>query len=215
MTTSQWNEADLGKLRHLAQLNGVAIEFWDWSNQHRLISPETLLKVLETLGVPIGPDSKSSDLERAIAWTEEQPWRKTLPDCTVVRFGTSREVPIHLIDGFNLKAWADLEDGTSVELDQLDRYCPPRLVDGKLLGRATFSVPDTLPLGYHQIRTEITGPADYFRSESRPLYVVPQRLTPPALDGDSRYWGVNVQAYSVRSSGSWGIGDAEDLADLT
>ena len=46
------------------------------------------------------------------------------------------------------------------------------------------------------------------------MIVVPQRLSCRLDDGHKR-WGVAAQLYSTRSSGSWGMGDTQDLADLT
>ena len=45
------------------------------------------------------------------------------------------------------------------------------------------------------------------------MIVVPQRLSCRLDDGHKR-WGVAAQLYSTRSSGSWGMGDTQDLADL-
>lgn len=208
------NGDDLQRLHHLAELNGVSTSFWDWAGNHRQIMPGTLLRVLRALEVPVTVDAGAEEIEAAIQWTDDQPWLQTLPDCTVTRMGEEREVPVHLPHGRNVYLWCILEDGRQFQLQQLDRWVPPREIDGELIGRATFHLPGDLPLGYHRFRTEIVGEDQVDEAEA-PLYVVPQRLDPPALSGGQRYWGVNVQAYSVRSGKSWGVGDAEDLADLT
>jgi 4-alpha-glucanotransferase len=62
-------------------------------------------------------------------------------------------------------------------------------------------LPADLPLGYHQL---------HLGGRSRPLVVTPPRCHLPA----GRGFGFAVQLYAVRSSGSWGIGDLEDLAGL-
>lgn len=205
---------DLDRLRYLADLNGVSTFFWDWSGKHRQISSSTLLRVLQQLEVPVSAESDRAALEAAIEWTDRQPWLQTLPDCLVVRRGDFREVPVHLPHGHGVRLLVVLEGDGEVELEQLDRWVPPHEVDGRLIGRATFEIPGDLPLGYHHLRAEISMGTEV-DVVVRPFYVVPQRLESPALAMGGRFWGVNAQAYSVRSRGSWGVGDSEDLADLT
>lgn len=201
---------DMDLLRRLADANGVATGFWDWYGNRRDVSAESLLKVLGALGVDVTPDSTVGDVDAALARTEDDPWRQTLPDCRVVRHGADAEIPVHVPHGAWVTLTCVLEDGTSLALDQLDRWVPPRVVDGAPRGRATFRIPGTLPLGWHRLIATLEGGAVY----SAPLVVAPARLEPPALVDGKRHWGVSAQLYSVRSRGSWGIGDAVDLADL-
>ena len=82
-------------------------------------------------------------------------------------------------------------------------------VDGVLTGRATFAVPDQLPLGWHTLRGGQRG-----QWPECPLIVTPRRLHTTGRSRGRRNWGLTAQLYSVRSSRSWGIGDFTDLADL-
>ncbi|GGW63331.1 4-alpha-glucanotransferase [Streptomyces lucensis JCM 4490] len=70
-------------------------------------------------------------------------------------------------------------------------------------GTAPLSGP--LPAGRHTVHVTVPG-----RTESAPLFAVPQRLPVPA----GRHWGFLVQLYSVLSRRSWGMGDLGDLAEL-
>ena len=56
-----------------------------------------------------------------------------------------------------------------------------------------------------------TAPASSTRP---PLIVTPAWLGLPGRLGDRKVWGLATQLYSVRSHGSWGVGDLTDLADL-
>lgn len=215
MTAENLQPEDEDLLRQLADRNGVSTGFWDWGGNYQLASSNTLLRVLAALGVPVREDADRSSIERALGWTEDQVWLRTIPECTVVRARTGTEVFVHVPDGRQVRVWVDLEDGSSIPLGQLDWYFPPRHVDGRLIGRATFRVEGGLPFGYHSLRAEVERPGENPFVTSKPLYAVPDRLNPTALQGDERYWGVNVQAYSVRSKDSWGVGDAADLTDLT
>lgn len=68
------------------------------------------------------------------------------------------------------------------------------------------AVPDDLPLGWHRL---VTAEQDVAPGQTVTLCVVPDRLPPvPAA------WGWMVQLYSLRSAGSWGIGDFADLAEF-
>lgn len=65
-------------------------------------------------------------------------------------------------------------------------------------------LPGDLPIGYHRL-VGATGATD--------LVVTPQRCYMPTfLSAGGRAWGWALQAYAVRSSTSWGIGDLDDLA---
>ena len=207
-------EADslnIDNLRRLADMNGVGTSYYGWSGEHEQVSALSLLKVLNAMGVDVRPGSTDEDVSRAIAAAEAAPWMRTLPATTVVRKGDWRDLPVHVKHGEAVRCWYVLEDGTGGDLNQLDRPIAPLDVDGELRGRATFEIPGTLPLGYHQVFAEVEGREPV----SAPLYVVPQRIDPSALSGTQRYWGVNAQAYSVAARSGWGVGDAEDLADLT
>lgn len=203
-------DVDPHLVRRLADLNGVATNFWTWGGELKDVTSINLLRILHALGVPVTASSDNQQVIEAIVKTEDTPWLKTLPDCTVVRKGDWRDLLIHVEHGQSINAWYTLEDGSSGPLYQLDRYVPPREVEGQWRGRATFEIPGTLPLGYHRIFVEINGGDPV----SAPLIVVPHRINPTVLHGDKRFWGVNAQIYSVQSSASWGVGDAADLADL-
>jgi 4-alpha-glucanotransferase len=68
-----------------------------------------------------------------------------------------------------------------------------------------YTLPGDTPLGWHRIHAEQGG-----RQEGAALLVTPSALTPP----DHRAWGFMAQLYSVRSRGSWGLGDLGDLSAL-
>ena len=204
---------DLHRLHHLAHLNGVGTDFWDWSGGHRDTPPHTLLAVLHALGVPVDHSADPAAVEAAIAWSEDDPWRQTLPRTSIARHGQGAEITVNVPDGWPVWVTAIMETGDEYPVPQLDRWVQPREVDGVMIGRATFSLPASLPLGYHSLRAYI-GEGDAQYQVTRPLYVVPDRLEPSALAGERSFWGVAAQAYSLMSEGSWGTGDAADLADL-
>src|SRR5690606_1350211 len=99
--------------------------------------------------------------------------------------------------------------GTRVPLRQADVFVEPRTVDSRKVGRATFVVPDDLPLGWHTLHAESGG-----QTAQASLVVTPQRLALPEEVARKQAWGFLVQLYSVRSRDAWGMGDLADLGDL-
>ncbi len=81
--------------------------------------------------------------------------------------------------------------------------CDLTLEDGTALAGLTALPPD-LPIGYHDLRPRDGGPVTR-------LIVTPGRCHLPP---DLRTWVLAVQLHSCRSTGSWGVGDAADLALL-
>ena len=201
---------NIDELRRIADANGVATGFWDWYGNWVGVSASTLLKVLGALGLPLDESSTVEDVHEAMRLTEEREWRRTLPPTIVARQGGGYMFPVHVSDGSWVNVQWVLEDGRKGACDQVDRYVAPRMIDGELVGRATFDVPHWLPLGWHRLVATVEGG----HVESATLIIVPNTLSLPLLESSRRVWGVNAQLYSTRSASSWGIGDASDLADL-
>ena len=198
------------ELAELATAHGVATDFWDWRGQHVVVTRESIEAVLAALG---GAAHTEESVRAALTDVRDQPWRRTLPPCVVVRSSRPAEVPVHVSHGEPVRVHIDLETGGKVGLSQVDRWVPPRVVDGREVGEATFTVPGDLPLGWHDLVAE-SGPA-YDVVVRVPLVVTPDRLELPARVADGpATWGLMTQLYSVRSRRSWGHGDLDDLAEL-
>ena len=204
------------ELRELAEAHGVLAEHQGFGGARVTVPASTLVAVLGALGVPAEtPQQVAHSLQRA----RDDEWRVVLPPTVVVREGAGAQVPVHVTDGAAVHVWLEL-DGAEPEarehevrrrrdLEQLDVFVEPRSVDGRRVGRATFALPDDLPLGWHSLHALTEG------HESRATVVVtPRRLELPAGLEDDQWWGFLVQLYSVRSRTSWGVGDLADLADL-
>jgi 4-alpha-glucanotransferase len=191
-------------LVELAHAYGVATDYHDWKGRHVVVDDGAVRDVLTALGVDTG------DPVAALARRHDEPWRRMLPACVVAARGDARSFPVHVDDGAPVEVWVDLEDGGRREdLSQIDRWVPPRDLDGRLVGEATFALPADLPLGYHTIRAR-SGTEE----AAATLVVTPPWLGLPDRLGDRPAWGFATQLYSVRSRQSWGVGDLADLADL-
>lgn len=193
-------------LRALAAAHGVATDFWSFDGQHRDVSAATVRAALTALGVPHGDDETNW---RSLTALDEAPWRRTLPPSVIMRAGQDRQLPVHVPDGAAVRVTVRTEQGQEFSLEQLDIWVPPREVDGQSVGRATFLLPGSLPLGWHTLMAEVDGAP---RAQAV-LAVTPDRLEFPALR-HGRGWGVTAQVYSVRSRHSWGFGDVRDMAEV-
>ena len=193
-------------LDELAGHFGIAREFWDWKGRHTVVSDETVRRVLAALEVDASTPERSTE---AVEDQRLKPWRRALPPCVVVTEGDPGWVSVHVTAGHPAELTVRLENGGVAPTQQWTNDSPDRWVDDRMVGEATFRLPDTLPLGYHRL---------VLRSDDREvestLIVTPRFLGLPDQMGGRRAWGYATQLYSVRSAESWGVGDLTDLADL-
>ena len=199
-----------GPLLQLAQACGVMTEYADWRGRQVQVSAETIEAVLQAMGVD------TRDPERALERKEQEPWLRMLPPTVVTVAGRSTWVPVHVVDGEPVEVWVELEDGSARRAEQVDHWVEPREIDGSRIGEATFATPGDLPLGYHVLRARSGDTESHAHLVVTPAWL---GLPGPPSGGSSgggapRRWGFATQLYSVRSSGSWGLGDLTDLTDL-
>ncbi len=194
-------------LQQLADAHGVGTSFQGWDGLPHSVAEETLIKVLAALGVQA---HTNRHIQEALAEAELAPWRRMLPPAVVIQQGEPAQVPVHVREGAAASMAITLEGGAgTLEAEQQDVWVQPRDVDGVSMGRATFALPQDLPLGWHTLVAESEG-----TTASATLVVAPARLETAKELEKRRGWGLATQLYSVRSKRSWGIGDFSDLADL-
>ncbi|RKO21127.1 4-alpha-glucanotransferase [Pseudarthrobacter phenanthrenivorans] len=194
-------------LQRLADAHGVGTSFQGWDGLPHSVAEATLIKVLAALGVKADTNQA---IEAALAEAELAPWRRVLPPAVVIQQGEPALVPVHVPEGAAVSLTIALEDeGGTLEGVQQDVQVQSVDVDGVATGRATFALPEGLPLGWHTMTAEAGSV-----KASAVLVVTPRRLTTAAPLEQRRGWGLATQLYSVRSRRSWGIGDFSDLADL-
>ena len=139
-------------------------------------------------------------------------WRRILPPVVVARANEQVQVWVHVPDGTGVTMWVQDEAGNELgRCVQVDRWVDPRLIDGELVGEATFEIPIGLALGWHRIVVKREVDAS---NCSTVLVVTPLRVELPEALADRTGWGFAAQIYSVRSRKSYGIGDVSDLASV-
>lgn len=193
------------KLRELAGHHGVSCTYRGWDGFDHDVADSTLQKILAALEVPAVTEA---EIDASLDDLANATWRQMLPPSLVLVEGEERTFPVHVPHGDPVTVWVVTEDGIEIDAGQLDVWVDPRPVDGRLVGRATFTVP-SLPLGWHTLHAR----SNDVEAQST-LVVTPARLATADLLMRKQRWGLAAQLYSVRSRRSWGIGDFEDLADL-
>lgn len=201
-----WPEFPTPALTELAHALNIATEFWDWQGRHTLVRTKTIRAVLAALEIDARDDEA---VGRSLHSVRERAWRRILPPTVVAREGQRGSFSVHVAHGTLVEAWAELETGEWRMLPQEDRWVEPRTMDGVLIGEATFTLPESLPLGWHRLHARGEG-----FDVSATLVITPQRLELPLPLRTSRTWGFMTQLYSVRSRLSWGLGDLADLAEI-
>ena len=198
-------------LIELAHAHGVATEFVDWKGTHTVIADAALRSVLAALGVEAGSDES---VTAALADVDDRSWRRTLPATVVCRERWTPWVHAHVPHGGAISLTIELEDGTSRDVQQVERWVHPRTVDGRQVGEATFELPDDLPTGWHRLVAHLDQPAVTEGTDVATVVVTPERLELPEVLRHGGVTGLMTQIYQVRSAGSWGLGDLGDLGEL-
>ena len=194
-------------LTALADRLGVACAYHDWTGNFLTVERSTVVGVLAALGVRADTED---DCAASLSALDRQHWARALPPTIVARSGAEASFWVHVTHGAPAHVWVGLEDGTvRSDIRQTDNFTPPFDLDGRMVGEATFVLPGDLPLGYHRVHLR-SGECEFDTA----LIVTPSWLGLPARMGARRVWGLATQLYSVRSQGSWGIGDLTDLTDL-
>jgi 4-alpha-glucanotransferase len=194
-------------LAELAGHFGIATDYQDWSGRRIEVPESTLVAVLAAFGV-----AAATEPERSAAQTahDRGHWSRALPPTILGRPGSPTTFWVHVAHGQPAEVWLRLEDGTVREgIRQVDNFTAPFDLDGRLVGEASFVLPDDLPLGYHRVHVRSGD-----HEASAALIVTPGWLGLPERLGARRAWGLAAQLYSVRSRQSWGVGDLTDLVDL-
>ncbi|HSE10482.1 MAG TPA: 4-alpha-glucanotransferase, partial [Nocardioidaceae bacterium] len=195
------------ELLALAHARGVATDYWDWRGNHVQVPEETVVAVLGAMDIDASTPAAAAS---ALAADVTARWARMLPPSVVTTQGEGAAFWVHVTHGSPVEIWVELESGSvQAGFEQIENSEPPREVEGRLVGEASFKVPTGLPLGYHRLWARADG-----AESSCTLIVTPDWLGLPEQLEDRRGWGLAAQLYSVRSAESWGVGDLVDMTDL-
>jgi 4-alpha-glucanotransferase len=131
-----------------------------------------------------------------------------LPAFTVGVEGQDRRLWVHVTHGDSVEVWIEAEDGFRTDLVQMDYWVEPVVINGVLIGEASFTISGDLPVGYYTVHA--TSGA---RTSTAAMAMTPARLHSEVITG-KRQWGFMEQLYATRSRDSWGLGDLHDCSSI-
>ena len=206
MPFSSYHEA----LDWAAKVWGVQPDYWDIFGKHHLTSPETKRAILESLAIPAG--SKEA-LERALEERSRGEWSRLVPPCLVISENHrprefAVQVPAELAEQV-ARVVLKMEDGTaqtySVALREIQSVDSAQF-NGRRYLRKLLPLPETIPLGYHDLEILLGD-----TNASTRLIVAPDRAYLPE---GLRAAGIAIALYGIRSDRNWGCGDFRDLEGM-
>ena len=209
MTEQTENATRLARpLIRLAKLVGVATSYVGMSRDYHEIEDDVLVAVLKALGIDASNDDA---IEQSIAAIQRERNIRIIPPTVLHVVGKESKVEVHggaldvpeasimLEDGGAYAGKIELEGGSDTAVE----------VDGGFVCTSYLVLPADLPEGYHTLEVTVGG-----KTEIATVISAPEKIE--LLDDmkEGSLWGWMSQLYSIRSSGSWGIGDYEDLKAL-
>lgn len=209
MTEQTENATRLARpLIRLAKLVGVATSYVGMSRDYHEIEDDVLVAVLKALGIDASNDDA---IEQSIAAIQRERNIRIIPPTVLHVVGKESKVEVHggaldvpeasitLEDGETYAGKIEHEGGNGAAVE----------VDGGFVCTSYLVLPADLPEGYHTLEVTVGG-----KTEIATVISAPEKIE--LLDDmkEGSLWGWMSQLYSIRSSGSWGIGDYEDLKTL-
>ncbi|MFQ7006114.1 MAG: 4-alpha-glucanotransferase [Bifidobacterium pseudocatenulatum] len=209
MTEQTENATRLARpIIRLAKLVGIATSYVGMSRDYHEIEDDVLVAVLKALGIDASNDGA---IEQSITTIQRERDTRIVPPTALHVVGKESKVEVHggaldvpeasimLEDGGAYAGKIELEGGGDTVVE----------VDGGFVCTSYLVLPADLPEGYHTLEVTVGG-----KTEIATVISAPEKIE--LLDDmkEGSLWGWMSQLYSIRSSGSWGIGDYEDLKTL-
>lgn len=209
MTEQTENATRLARpIIRLAKLVGIATSYVGMSRDYHEIEDDVLVAVLKALGIDASNDGA---IEQSITTIQRERNIRIVPPTVLHVVGKESKVEVHggaldvpeasimLEDGGAYAGKIELEGGGDTVVE----------VDGGFVCTSYLVLPADLPEGYHTLEVTVGG-----KTEIATVISAPEKIE--LLDDmkEGSLWGWMSQLYSIRSSGSWGIGDYEDLKTL-
>ena len=209
MTEQTENATRLARqIIRLAKLVGIATSYVGMSRDYHEIEDDVLVAVLKALGIDASNDGA---IEQSITTIQRERDTRIVPPTVLHVVGKESKVEVHggaldvpeasimLEDGGAYAGKIEHEGGSGAAIE----------VDGGFVCTSYLVLPEDLPEGYHTLEVTVGG-----KTESATVISAPEKIELLDEMKKGSLWGWMSQLYSIRSSGSWGIGDYEDLKTL-
>lgn len=209
MTEQTENATRLARpLIRLAKLVGVATSYVGMSHDYHEIEDDVLVAVLKALGIDASNDEAINQSITSIK--SERETRVVAPtvlhivgkESKVAVHGGMFDVPeasITLENGKQFTGKISHEGGEKIAHE----------INGSFFFTSYLVLPADLPEGYHTLEVTVGS-----ETETATVISAPEKIE--LLDDmkNGSLWGWMSQLYSIRSKGSWGVGDFEDLKTM-
>lgn len=209
MTEQTENATRLARpLIRLAKLVGVATSYVGMSHDYHEIEDDVLVAVLKALGIDASNDEAINQSITSIK--SERETRVVAP--TVLHIvGKESKVEVHGGMFDVPEASITLENGKQFtgKISHEGGEKIAHEIDGSFFFTSYLVLPADLPEGYHTLEVTVGNEA-----ENATVISAPEKIE--LLDDmkNGSLWGWMSQLYSIRSKGSWGVGDFEDLKTM-
>ncbi|KFI50951.1 4-alpha-glucanotransferase [Bifidobacterium biavatii] len=196
-------------LIRLAKLVGVATSYVGMSNDYHEIKDDVLVAVLAALGIAASTDEA---IDESIKRVLDERRTRLVPPTVLHVVGKQDSVlvntPILTVPSASITLENGEEYAGKIEVGAGDGS-QAYVINDEFIATASIQLPDDLPAGYHTLHVTVGK-----RTQDAVLISAPERV--PLLDEmkSGHLWGWMAQLYSIRSAGSWGVGDYEDLKNM-
>ena len=209
MTEQTENATRLARpLIRLAKLVGVATSYVGMSHDYHEIEDDVLVAVLKALGIDASSDEA---IKQSITSIKSERETRVVAPTVLHIVGKESKVEVHggvfdvpeatitLENGEQFAGAIAHEGGEKTAND----------VDGDFFCTSYLVLPADLPEGYHTLTVAVGD-----RKATATVISAPEKIE--LLDDmkQGSLWGWMSQLYSIRSKGSWGVGDFEDLKTM-
>ena len=196
-------------LIQLAKRSNVATSYIGQTGDYNEIDDDVIVQVLDALGIEAHTEGEIQDSLDSLTRNQKT---SLVAGTVFALLGEETKVVIHHRIGQMPTAAVTLEDGSSFE---------SRIAIDEGTGESAFPQADTfyvtssvvipanMPMGYHKL--SVTAGS---LSQDATLIVAPAKVPLPTDLENGQLWGWMAQLYSIRSHGSWGVGDFDDLRQL-
>lgn len=201
--------SELRLLNELAGLYGIEATFRKAPGQHKQVSADSLTTVLKILGAPL---EGMRDIRSAIRQRKLELLQRCLEPVVVCRNTNPAGLTLRLPEaksGLKAEARLETEDGRLLNW-MLDLSALPVLktetVEGAVYTVKKYTLPDSLPWGYHNFNLNLQG-----QSYTTLIICAPYQAFSLDSKKNERLWGVFIPLYALNSRRTWGAGDLTDL----
>ena len=191
------NSVELEQLYELARLHWLETSFYDGLGQFRQSSPQAIIAVLQSLGVPI---DSLADVTEALRDLKSAKKDDFVEPITVAWKAESTELSIRLKTSAPLKGSLRMESGEERHLEMEPR-------NGSNDQYGDYALPAELACGYHFLEVETSCCCG-----KTLLIVAPKSAFSPPQDGNK--WGAFLPLYALTSETNWGAGNFTELGRL-